>query len=227
MKQMIWVLMLIVPMLINGQEVRNPGNFVAVYTGGDVKVELIPAATPKIEFTMIKGSASDLITEVSGGTLKIKINQGMFRGKNAKADVKVYYNNVLENIEVTAGSNLVSKSPVKSRNLELTSSSGARMNIEVQADAVVMEGSSGSRSVVTGKIKDKITVDGSSGANIDASSLEATRVYAEATSGSNIRVWAVESLDAETSSGGKIGYKGEPKNKNIQASISGGNVSKL
>ncbi|MBP6398005.1 MAG: DUF2807 domain-containing protein [Saprospiraceae bacterium] len=227
MKQVVWVLMLMIPILATSQEVRNPGNFVSVYTGGDVKVELIPAATAKIEFKMLKGSADDLITEVSGGTLKIKINQGMYGGKKAKADVKVYYTNALEGIEVAAGSTLTSKAPIKSRNLELSSSSGARMNIEVQADVVVMDGSSGSRSVVTGKIKDKVTVDGSSGANIDASLLEATRVEAEATSGANVKVWAVESLDAETSSGGKVSYKGDPKNKNVHASISGGNVSKL
>lgn len=209
-----------------GQETRKVENFVSLYAGGNVKVELIESSTQKIEYTVIKGNESDLITDVSGGQLKIKIKQPMMGGSNAKAEVKVYYTK-LEEIEAAAGATVSGKTPIKSRNLEVSCSSGARVNIKVDSDLLKMVGSSGSSTTLSGTVKEKLDVTSSSGAKIDASSLESKKVDATASSGSNIKVWAVESLDADASSGGKVGYKGDPKNKNFNTGMSGGNVSRI
>ena len=228
MKKILIVLIavLLVQWEMSAQNTRKVDNFVAVYAGGSVRVELIPASSCKVEFTMIKGSESDLITEVSGGQLKIKIKNGLMGASNAKADVKVYYTQ-LEEVEAAAGASVSGKSTIQSRNLEVSCSSGARISLSVSSDIVKLEGSSGSNTALSGVVKEKLNVSSSSGAKVDASSLESKAVYASASSGSNIKVWARERLDADASSGGRVSYKGDPKDKNFETGMSGGNVSKM
>ena len=66
---------------------------------------------------MIKGGESDLITEVSGGQLKIKNQEWLDGSVNAKTDVKVYYTQ-LEEVEAAAGASVSGKSTIKAEILK-------------------------------------------------------------------------------------------------------------
>ncbi|MBK8698819.1 MAG: DUF2807 domain-containing protein [Saprospiraceae bacterium] len=211
---------------LQAQESRKIGNFVSVYTGGDVRVELIHSNEPKVEFKMLKGKETDLVTEVKGGQLKIKTNSNGWGGAGAKAEVKLYYTS-LEEIEVSAGSTLNTREALKSRNLEIATSSGARATLLLECQILTVNAFFGSKANLIGTVKEKGSFEASSGAGIDASGLETAKVKAEASSGSSISVWAKDSLDADSSSGGRINYKGEPKEKNLSNNISGGNIGKL
>lgn len=219
-------LSLVINIAAFGQNTRKVGDFSALYTSGDVRVELIKANEAKVEFTMIKGKETDLITEVNAGELKVKIKNNSWGKNGAKAEVKVYYN-VLEEINASAGSSISSKTKVNGRNMEVICSSGARITVEIDAEKAKVVSTSGSKISLTGAISEDGAFDVSSGGNIDASNLTVKNVSAKASSGGRASVWAVESINADTSSGGNIKYKGEPKNKKLSNDISGGNIGRF
>lgn len=205
---------------ILAQSTREISNFDRISVSSSVKVELIKADAPKLEYKMTSGSDEKLITEVKNNRLIIKIKNGMFnRNNNTKANVKVYYTS-LSGIELSAGSAVKSSGTIKSDKLIVDASSGARADLDVEAAAVGVEASSGSKVSIDGSAeKGKFEV--SSGANINASNLICEKVKAEASSGGQIRAHVDKELTAEASSGGTIRYKGSVEYTNTDSGWSG------
>jgi hypothetical protein len=96
------------------------------------------------------------------------------------------------------------------------------VKLELEANEVVVESSSGSDIFLKGKVS-VLEAHASSGSDIDASELQSRKCNASVSSGSDIKVYVTEELDANASSGGDITYSGNPKAKDINES-SGGDV---
>lgn len=205
-------------------QTRSVTDFNSLSTAGSVKVELIKSSAPKIEYKMLKGKDEDLITEVKNGKLSIKIKNrwGM---SNAKADVKVYYTS-LNSIVSSAGSTIQSFEKVNSDNMSISSSSGSRISLIMNANSTAVHSSSGSSITLSGDVKGVGTFESSSGSNINAKDLATNDANAEASSGSSISLWVKNKISADASSGGNIKYKGSPTVVDTDKS-SGGSVSKM
>ncbi len=161
-----------------------------------------------------------IVTEVQGGTLKIYTEKNIWRAKARKVYLTV---TTLEELKATSGSDVYSESVIKVKDLELSTSSGADMRIEIDADNVKTHSSSGSDLRVSGKANSHYS-SASSGSSIKAYSLESKDVTAKVSSGADISVYATESINAKASSGGDIRYKGNPEKVSKRTS-SGGGVS--
>ena len=87
-----------------------------------------------------------------------------------------------------------------------------KVNISAPAVHALHTSSSGDIVLVNGlKTNGLVTVESSSAGEIDADDLKADTVKAEATSSGDVSCYAVESLEASTSSAGNVYYKGNPK----------------
>jgi hypothetical protein len=161
-----------------------------------------------------------IMTEVNGDQLRIYVDGNIWRAKARKVYLTV---TDLEELKATSGSDVYSQSILKSQDLVVSTSSGADMNIEVEADNVKSSSSSGSDLKITGTSKTHST-SATSGSSINAYGLESKEVTAKVSSGADIGVYASESIDARASSGGDIRYKGSPEKVNKKTS-SGGGVS--
>ncbi len=161
-----------------------------------------------------------IMTEVEGNQLKIYVDGNIWRAKARKVYLTV---TDLEELKATSGSDVYSESVLKSKDLVVSTSSGADMNIEVDADNVKSSSSSGSDLKITGKSITHST-SATSGSSINAYGLESKDVTAKVSSGADIGVYAAESINARASSGGDIRYKGNPEKVNKKTS-SGGGVS--
>ena len=161
-----------------------------------------------------------IITEVVGGKLKIYTEKNIWRAKAKKVYLTV---TSLEELTATSGSDVISESILKVNDLEVSTSSGADLRIEVEANYVVSSSSSGSDLRISGTANTHET-SASSGSSIKAYSLESKEVTAKVSSGADIGVFALESINAKASSGGDIRYKGSPK-KVFKKTSSGGGVS--
>ena len=158
-----------------------------------------------------------IITEVENNVLKIYADENISYSKSQK----VYLNfKDVSKIIATSGSDVIAKNVIKADVLELSTSSGSDMNIEVETNSISCESSSGSDLRVSGKTG-KLYAEASSGSNIKAGSLKAMETTARASSGADITVNTEKELIAKASSGGDIKYYGNPENVRKNDGVSG------
>ena len=180
-----------------------------------------------VEEVTVEAESEDLdkiITEVESGVLHIYIKEKSWLNLNWNSKPrKVHVSfKTLDKLDASAGSDVVTVSPIKVDNLRVDSSSGSDVKLEVNAGEMRVASSSGSDVTLKGNVG-KLEVDASSGSDIDASDLSSKDCDASVSSGSDIEVNVTETLKANASSGGDISYSGNPKSKDINES-SGGDV---
>ena len=160
-----------------------------------------------------------LITEVRNGELKIYFEKNVNR-----ATRNVYLTaDDINKIASSSGASVKSENTIRSGSLELSSSSGSSIKLEVSADEVNSATSSGAHIDLYGTTE-YLSAKASSGSHIDADDLKARNALAKASSGANIDLYVEKSLTAKASSGGDIDYTGNPRDVNKDTS-SGGSIS--
>ena len=159
-----------------------------------------------------------IITEVRGDQLRIYTDKNIWRAKARKVYLTV---TSIEELRASSGSDVFSQNILKVKNFTVSTSSGADMRIEVDADNVYSSSSSGSDLRISGKANSHET-KATSGSSIKAYNLESKDVTARVSSGADISVYASESINARASSGGDIRYKGNPEKVNRKTSSGGG-----
>jgi hypothetical protein len=161
-----------------------------------------------------------IMTEVDGNLLKIYVDGNIWRAKAKKVFLTV---TDIEELRATSGSDVLSDGVLKVGDFEISTSSGADMRVEIDADHVTSSASSGSGLRLIGTANSH-EASASSGSNLNAYDLESKEVEARASSGADVSVYASESINARASSGGDVRYKGSPKKVSRKTS-SGGGVS--
>ncbi len=161
-----------------------------------------------------------LITEVQNNQLKIYFKKNVYKAK--ARNVYLTTNNI-SGIEASSGSSVKTENTWQSNNLQVHTSSGSSVKININANDVVSASSSGSTLKLYGKTN-TFSAKASSGSSIDADELSSINVSAKASSGANIKVDVSGKLTAKASSGGSVVYEGNPKEINKEAS-SGGNIT--
>ena len=200
---------------------KNLPSFTSLSTGGNVQVTLIKSNTTKADYTILKGSESDLLIEVVGNELKVK-TKSKWNGTNTKAKVDVYYS-TLTKIDCAAGSSVYSAEVIKNEMMTINTSSGANCNLKVESEALDVKSSSGASIELSGNTQN-VSYSASSGSSIDAAMLKANIADADVSSGANIKLYAVKKLTGDASSGGSIKYKGKPESVNLDSGRSGGSI---
>lgn len=162
-----------------------------------------------------------ILTEVKDGVLYIHTEENISHSSAQK--VMVEFDDI-EKITSTSGSDVYSTNTIKADKLELKSTSGSDMELEINANSVICKSTSGSDLILSGTT-DRFSAESTSGSDIKASKLKAKVVDAKATSGSDITLYSSEELTAKATSGGDITYYGNPDKVNKSDSVSG-NVRK-
>ena len=162
-----------------------------------------------------------IITEVNGDQLHIYVDGNIWRAKAKKVYLTL---TELKELKASSGSSVYSKGVIKTDDIEVSTSSGADVEIEIDAKNITSSSSSGSGLRMSGTCETH-TASASSGSSISTYELVSAETTAKVSSGADIRVFASSSIDARASSGGVIRYKGNPK-KIITKTSSGGGISK-
>jgi hypothetical protein len=200
-------------------QTRQIGNFTGIKVSTSVSVKLVKADAPKIEYKMIKGDDSALITEIKGDNLIVKTKSNFGNWKNAQAKVIVYYTE-LNDISVSAGASLKGDGPIKAQEMDIDVSSGSSANLEVITQSLDVDASSGASLKLEGSAK-KAEYDASSGSSIRAKMMICDYVNADVSSGATITVHVNKKLKADASSGGTIRYTGDADDTRIDKGWSG------
>jgi len=162
-----------------------------------------------------------IITEVENGVLKVYAKENIRRSE--KKAVYLGFES-LSSLKATSGSDVFGESPIQVEELRLKTTSGADMDLSLNATMVYCEATSGSDLQLSGTTQ-FLSAEATSGSDIKAQKLQAQQCEARASSGADIAVFASNELFAEASSGGDIRYYGNPKKVNTSDNVSG-SVSK-
>lgn len=209
-------------LLAQESDTRNVGSFQGIKAAEGIDVYLKKGDKEQVNVEASGISVSRVITEVSGGYLKIHLDEGRYTRSRT---VKVYVTYVeLTKLYASSASNIYSEGTIKARSLSLSSSSAATIEVSVEVDNLTVSASSAADVELKGKAR-TVEIDVSSAGEVDAYDLNADEVVAEASSAGSIKVTVSQKIEAEASSGASIRYRGNPNKTNTNSS-SGGSVRK-
>jgi hypothetical protein len=163
-----------------------------------------------------------VITEVSGGKLRISLRKNN-NYRNIHVKVYVTYKS-LEYISASSAADVYSESVIKSDKLEISASSAASIELDIDVNDLEMQVSSAGDIELSGSAG-SIEGSASSAGDIDAFDMVCKRADVRASSAGGIRINVTDEIEARASSGGSVKYKGNPGRSNTDSS-SGGSVRK-
>jgi hypothetical protein len=197
------------------------GNFTSIKAEKGLDIVLEQSQETEVTVIADDNLQKHITTKVFDGVLVISSEYNSYRNVRMKKVVAKMPK--VDAIKISSGAHFESRNTIRSQNLTLEASSGATLNINVDAEKTNCEASSGGNMTIIGKSTNLETAS-SSGSSLNAEKLMANNVIASASSGSNNHVYPLVSLNANASSGGSINYHHVPKNLNKKSS-SGGNVN--
>lgn len=203
-------------------ENRNVGPFSGVKSQVGIDVYLKKGTKESVQVVVTgKIELKNVVTEVSGGTLKVSVDNGSYNS----VEIKVYVTFVEVNkLMVNSGGNIFSKDVIKTSKLSLSATSAG--TIEIQAEVDHLEANAGSAGEILLKGKaETVNIEASSAGEVDAYELVANVVKVFAGSGGSAKVNVVKEIEANAVTGADIRFRGNPERSNTSSST-GGSVKK-
>lgn len=211
-------------------------NFQAIEGNGVVITENRPVKTPittikasqglqviitQSQQTSITVEADENIIEhikttIKGEVLKIHTEENIGR---ATKSIFVSLPKI-ELLSCTSGAKVICEDMIAADVIELKTTSGGNMKIEIDAQKAIVASSSGGFVEVFGNTK-QCMVEASSGSSIDGQKLITKEAIATVSSGASITIYAQNQLQAQASSGGSVKYLGDPEIVSKNTSVSG------
>jgi hypothetical protein len=191
--------------------------FTAIKATEGLDVYLTQSDTESIRVEADENLQDIIVTEVIDGVLKIHTKQNIGRCTSKK--VMVSFRDI-SSIISTSGSDVYSTNTITTETLELESTSGSDMKLDVNTTTLNCKSTSGSDLKLSGKTI-KLIAEATSGSDIKAEDLIAESSQVKATSGAGITVNTTKELTANATSGADIKYLGNPEVVNKNNSSSG------
>ena len=203
------------------EETRKAGPFEKISVSRGMNIYITQGESPRILVKADENLLDAIETKTEDNTLKITTSENIRQAKSKKVFVTI---TGISEIKSAAGSNVYSENILETETLEINSSSGSNMKLQVKIGDLSVSSSSGSNVRLEGTAQ-RFHGKSSSGANIKAEELTVNHCNATTSSGANLWISVVETFEGKASSGGNIYYSGNPKSVNLESS-SGGNLIK-
>ena len=192
-------------------------SFNAIKVSRGMDVYLTQSDHQSIEVEADENLQEIIVTEVRNNVLEIYADENIRSSKSRK----VYVNfKSVERISSSSGSDVYSTNTITANSLELSTSSGSDMELNIETDKVTCDSSSGSGLKLSGTTN-TLHAEASSGSDIRAGDLTALSSEVRASSGADITVNTTKELFAKASSGGDIKYYGNPEKVHKSDGVSG------
>ena len=188
------------------KESRNVSGFKEIEVSDGIDVFLSMGTKEKIEVEASENILENLITEVSGKTLRIYFEKSFNWNKTAVVHVSATN---IKKISTSGGSDLVGENSIHARDLELKASGGSDIKLEIEVDNLEIFASGGADIVLSGSAG-FIEAKTSGGSDLRAYDLHSGSAVLDASGGSDIRIYIEKEIEANASGGADISYKGNP-----------------
>lgn len=196
------------------RENRDHDGFTGISVGGGV--DLYIAQSDKFEVEVVSDKDLDKIeTYVRSGVLYIK-ERGDSWSWNKKTEVYVKLPE-LEMLRASGGSDVENSGSFKGDKLELSSSGGSDVELDLTYNEIDIDCSGGSDVEMSGSTN-ILWLNSGGGSDFDGYDLEAKEANIRSTGGSDVSVYASERLEVNASGASDVRYRGNPKYTNLDSS---------
>ena len=204
-------------------EKRSTGKFTGISTSSGIDVELKIGDNAEVAVEADDNIVKYVETKVHDGILRIRFEDGLSLNNT---HVKVYVTaTTINELRASSAASIITDDVLQSDGkISFQVSSSGSITAGVEAPEVKVSASSAGDIKLSGKTRD-YKADASSAASIKTGGLLSERTTVSASSGATATVHASVSLDANSSSGASIRYRGAG---NVQKTVSsGGSVTKV
>ncbi len=221
------------------EETRSLSSFSRISANEGIDVYLKEGDKEEARVIARNIDLDDVLTDVSGGRLKIHLDGNNHR--NIDVEVYVTYKSInaisvssaasvraedkLEtsgdfDVDVSSAGDL--EATIKADELSIDVSSAGDAELEVEVDEIEANVSSAGDIEVSGSARMQ-DIEAHSSGGYDAYDVESEEVDVSASSGGSIKVNVSQKVDARASSGGTVRYRGSPRYVDVSSS-SGGTI---
>ncbi len=193
------------------------GSFSAIKVSRGLDVYITQTNTESVSVEADENLQDIIMVEIEGDVLNIYAEENIGTSKSKKIMVSL---DDLTKISTTSGSDVFSTNTINTNTIEIKTTSGSDLELDINAENIDCSSTSGSHVKLSGKTN-KLYASATSGSDISAQDLSAVSCQVKATSGANITVNTSEELIAKASSGGDINYYGNPKKVETSDNVSG------
>jgi hypothetical protein len=190
-----------------------------VKVSGNIHLRLVASETTFLEFET-EDFPESLTIEQDKSKLWLKSKTDL---KQGPATVVKMHHTGLAGLEITRGAIVQSADTLHSDMLSLRVETGGKAEFSVATDSLSARVNQGSDIILSGSTR-SLQVNASTMGNFLAYELQTVNAWVKARSGGQVKVNATQLLDANSSGGAFIGYKGEPAEKEFKTSV-GGKIS--
>ena len=203
---------------VTAQKTITPESFDGLFVTGNIEVLLEKGDENKVEL-YVDGMPYDKVSvKVQRGILRLRVLESwLYRDEIIKAYITY---KTLDNIKANAGATVESEELLTANYLSLKATSGARIELSVNAENIDGGASEGGILRLEGNTE-KQDIQISTGGQYDGFYMDSKRTYVRANTGGQAEVVALEFLEAAANTGGTITYKGDPEVKNVKTVIAG------
>jgi hypothetical protein len=211
------MLLLLMPAQSQIREKRELPPFHALNISSGIDAELVLSEEEGIELEIENANPLNLISEVKDGVLTVKMKTGSY--KDAVLKVKINFKDLTE-IESTARASVWSEEDIYLDKLAVRLYNGGATRLRLFCDDVDINISQGAILVFKGEGKfQKVKVN--TKATYSGYEFETEKAVVSATSYGNAKVSVSKYLEAKASSGGFIGFVGNPARVERKTSLGG------
>jgi hypothetical protein len=213
-------LLIVFALFLSGQFVtsqqmvtRKVEPFTKLYVGDKVFIQLIKSDHESLAIKAEGIDPGGITSVVENNTLRIRIEGAPFNKK--KIQINLYFKELKE-MDINNGAEVTTTSLFKADTLLVTLKSGGSLYLDADIQYLKSKVVEGALLNAEGyaTVQDIIVATYATVSNYN---LESEIISIKASSGGKAKINVESKLNAETSSGGYISYKGNPVEKNIQA----------
>ncbi len=189
---------------------RDVSDFHELSVSSAFKVEIEVGNTESLEIEVDERYIDDVITEVRGGKLVIRMRDSRGRRRMNRSPIAYLTVKSLDNISASGAVSISSKDILKGDKLDIGLSGASVINLEVDVDDLYIEASGACVVNMEGRAKDQ-TLKTSGATVYRAFDLESETADIRVTGAGSARVNVSDRLDARASGASSIRYKGSPE----------------
>lgn len=220
MKKLITLILILTVFIASAQksEKRIVESFDKLDVYGNIKVEMILSDTESIDIFTKNVDPSEVNTEIKDKLLKIKMKSNLF-DDDVKVKIILKYKEIRE-ISSNAAAEVIVQDIIKGDKLFATATSGGRIILQVELNAIDLKSYQGAHIDISGKtILQESFVN--TGGVLSGSDFSSDEVFIKMNTGGKAEIIVIKSIEANVNTGASLNYFGTPEKENIKTTLGG------
>jgi len=220
MKKLIAAILILVVFSASAQkkEKRIIESFDKLDVFGNIEVKMVLSDTESIDIFTTNVDPSEVETEIEDKLLKIKMKSNLF-DDDVKVKVILKYKEIRE-ITSNAAADVVVKNVIKGDKLFVTATSGGRIKMKVDLNAIDLKSYQGSHIEISGKATLQESFVNTGGV-LSGPDFISDEVFVKMNTGGKAEITVIKSLEAIVNTGASLNYFGKPEKENIKTTLGG------